>query len=193
MGLQINKKKQASLLEDGGPMSPCVALGLDVSTKLGWAAVHVNGVIARGEKHYEPDTVNRFARWACYSSFTEFLIGTYNPQIIVTEGYAFARNKMAALGELGGMVRWAIHESAIPVIEVSPSSLKKFVTGGGKAEKSAMMMHVLKQWGVETKTDNEADAVGLAMIGATYLGNRKAKNQAQLEVCGILKKGFRPI
>ena len=36
-----------------------------------------------------------------------------------------------------------------------------------------MMLHLFKRWGIETTTDNIADAVGLALMGLCALGAPK--------------------
>jgi Holliday junction resolvasome RuvABC endonuclease subunit len=50
-----------------------------------------------------------------------------------------------------------------------------FVTGNGGAQKDQMITAVEKQWGVETKSDNVADAVGLYHFMKAYMGARAAR------------------
>ena len=45
------------------------------------------------------------------------------------------------------------------------TELKKFVTGAGNTPKDKLMMFVLKRWQHESKTNNTADAYGLACMG----------------------------
>lgn len=47
---------------------------------------------------------------------------------------------------------------------VPPTTLKKFVTGSGSAQKSEMLLETYKRWGVSFNDDNAADSYGLAMI-----------------------------
>lgn len=96
----------------------------------------------------------------------EALAGQFD--LAVVEGYAYGRhNQMAALGELGGLVKIALHETGVPYVIVAPTSLKKFVTGKGNAPKDLIMMEAYKRWEVDVPTTDEADAVALALMGAT--------------------------
>lgn len=56
-----------------------------------------------------------------------------------------------------------------PVV-VNPSTLKTWVTGKGNADKAAIIAEVESWWPSEAKNDDEADALGLASIGAFHLG-----------------------
>ena len=44
------------------------------------------------------------------------------------------------------------------------TSLKKFLTGKGNAEKNLILMNVYKKYGVECSNDNEADAINIAKL-----------------------------
>jgi crossover junction endodeoxyribonuclease RuvC len=109
--------------------------------------------------------------------------------LVVIEGYSFGSQGRAIfqIGELGGVIRRYLHLMEIPWVEVSPASLKKFVTGKGNTKKEHIMMHVLKRWGVECNNNNEADAFGLAMIGECLSG-KATETQAQADVIKALKE-----
>lgn len=104
------------------------------------------------------------------------------------EGYSHASKfNSAFLGEFGGLLRAMLTNRCDTVVEVPPQSLKKFVTGKGNAEKSAMMMHVLKRWGHTSENDDCADAFALAKLGQAYLGIIECDNEAQRQVIDALK------
>lgn len=93
---------------------------------------------------------------------------------VVLEDYAMGirGGRVFSIGEGGGAVKLGliqalglVNREAYPHL-VSPPSLKKFVTGDGRSDKSDMKMVTLKRWGVEFKDDNECDAFGLAQIAA---------------------------
>ena len=87
----------------------------------------------------------------------------------VVEGYAYgAMNKAHDIGELGGVVRTALHEDGYMMLIVPPTTLKKFVTGAGNAKKESMLMHTLNRWGVMFSDNNQCDAYGLARFGEAY-------------------------
>ena len=81
---------------------------------------------------------------------------------VTIEGYAFGRaNRAAALGELGGVVRLALHEAEIRYVVLSPSTIKKLATGKGNAAKPAVLVEAVKRLGYDGSDDNESDAMWL--------------------------------
>jgi len=109
--------------------------------------------------------------------------------LVVLEGYAFAKNNRAhQMGELGGVIRVALTEQRINWIEVPPARVKKFCTGKGNAPKDIMIQQVYKHWGVECKTSDEADAFVLAKIGWALKVDREGLTKYQLEVVEELEK-----
>ena len=101
----------------------------------------------------------------------EAVLAEVEPNLVVLEGYAFARpNQAHQIGELGGMVRTVLHLACSNPMIVAPTKLKKFVTGKGNAKKDVMLMHTLKRFGVEFDNSDECDAFGLAMFGAVKVG-----------------------
>ena len=82
--------------------------------------------------------------------------------LVTIEGYAFGRaNRAAALGELGGVVRLALHEAEIRYVVLSPSTIKKLATGKGNAAKPAVLVEAVKRLGYDGSDDNESDAMWL--------------------------------
>lgn len=97
------------------------------------------------------------------------------PLAVFLEGYSFAsKNSHAhALGELGGVVRVALHEAAIPVVEVPPTCRAKFATGRGNAGKSEVVSAISARTGIlwdGTGNEDRCDAWILQEIGYTLLG-----------------------
>lgn len=93
------------------------------------------------------------------------------PTWAVIEGYAMGSRSGQAfnIGEWGGVARLLLHDLAIPFIEVPPSTLKKFTTGNGTAQKDEMRLAVFKRWGFEHKSNDVVDAYALARFGQAYL------------------------
>jgi len=90
---------------------------------------------------------------------------------VFIEGYSFgSMNGREALGELGGMIRLMLYEKGIEFVDVPPTTLKKFTTGKGNADKIAMAIATLKNWAVDFPTTDQTDAYCLAMFGRGYLG-----------------------
>lgn len=96
-------------------------------------------------------------------------------RLITMEGYsAAAKYGREQSGELAAAVRLALWQvycgevAGIPLV-VAPTTLKKYVTGDGRAKKDDMKLAVYKHWGVEFRDDNLADAYGLARIAAAMV------------------------
>lgn len=87
--------------------------------------------------------------------------------LVLIEGYAFGAKGSAgiSLGELGGIIRLSLYESAIPYIEIPPTQLKKFITGKGGAVKDIVLKEVFKRYGFDTDDNNVADAYSLMQLG----------------------------
>lgn len=101
----------------------------------------------------------------------EHLLLDCPPKLIVIEGYSYASTHQAhQAGELGGILRRLFHVYGVRWVDVPPPTLKKFITGKGNADKNLVLLHVYKRWGLELKNDDEADAFGLAKVGAYLVG-----------------------
>ena len=72
-----------------------------------------------------------------------------------------------SLGENGGVIRFLLISKypKAKFLEVPPTTLKKFVTGSGKGEKSLMLKEVYKTYNFDTNNDNIADAFALCKLG----------------------------
>ena len=68
------------------------------------------------------------------------------------------------LAMLGTTIRLALYERGMPFVIISPSQLKKFVTGKGVGEKSMILREAYKRWAVNAADDNQADAAVLAYL-----------------------------
>ena len=90
--------------------------------------------------------------------------------LIAIEGYSFGVGKNASrafdLAEVSGAVKLYLYKMGIPYVLIPPNTLKKFLTGSGRAKKNEMLKAAYKRFDVDVKTDDEADAFGLAMMGA---------------------------
>jgi Holliday junction resolvasome RuvABC endonuclease subunit len=98
------------------------------------------------------------------------------PDLVVVEGYSFASQYQAAnLGELGGVVRMVLadeHEQhpEMAWVVIPPSSLKKYATGSGKADKTAMVVAARERLGWDGMSHDQADATWLRALGLDLLG-----------------------
>ena len=126
-----------------------------------------------------PDGTTEVIRWpgsgvhrlAAVYEWGESLSGR-GDGLAVIEGYAFSsRNSQAhALGELGGVLRLALHDWAIPFLDVPPACLKKYATGKGNANKDLVRDAARDRLGLPAGvTSDECDAAWLRQIGLALL------------------------
>lgn len=93
------------------------------------------------------------------------------PNIHITmEGYSFeSKLNREKLGELGGVVKLAVHDvfNMEPTC-IPPTTLKKFLTGKGNASKE-LMVSTIQQTYPEISNNNIADALGLALYAIAHI------------------------
>ncbi len=139
-------------------------LGLDLSlTASGWAIYdgdsHMSGVIT--SKLKDPD------RMLDIEEQIDCLLSSYAIEQVIIEDFAYgARGKgLFQIAGLGWLIRCLLARNKQTYILVSPSELKKFVTGKGNAPKDIMMLKCYKKFGIEFGDNNECDAYCLARYG----------------------------
>jgi|SRR6185436_18163251 len=107
---------------------------------------------------------------------------------VIIEGYAFAANMAYhnAIVEMGGILRYHLRKLEHVPIEIAPTSLKKFVSGHGNAQKPDMLAAV-QRLGLPIEDHNMADAFGLAQLGQALTADVCNLSRAQREVIGAIK------
>ena len=117
-----------------------------------------------------------------YNEFSAELI-KYAPALAVMEGPSYrSTNKPFTLGEVYGVFKLALAIERVPYAIVAPRSLKKYATGSGKADKSAMLTHAASL-GFSTQSDDLADAWFAAKLAQDLLGGKASiKTRAAEEV-----------
>ena len=109
--------------------------------------------------------------------------------LIAIEGYSMHSKGQAitSICEFGSVLRNALLEAArihkAPIFEVAPTSLKKFVTGKGNANKTAMIANIIRRWDVDCeRTEDEYEAYAMAVLGACLTGRKDTETAAQRSV-----------
>jgi crossover junction endodeoxyribonuclease RuvC len=93
------------------------------------------------------------------------------PDLVVIEGYSYGSGNSAhQVGELGGVVRLALHEAGIRYEVVPPASLKLYACGVGNAGKDDVLLAAVRRLGYEGKSKDEADALWLYALAMHALG-----------------------
>jgi Holliday junction resolvasome RuvABC endonuclease subunit len=175
-------------------MSGAVIAGLDPS--LAAAAVVVGGPhtppadLTRAVFKAGPpaeELVARLGRWRAHAANIRRHILEHGVTTLAIEGYSFGSvQKAAILGEFGGVLRMALLNLGIRIIEIPPTSLKKFVTGTGNANKTLVATTLARRCEVTYETDDEYDALGLWLMGRVLHDPAHARNRAELEIIGKL-------
>ena len=121
-----------------------------------------------------------------------------NPALVVLEGISAgsfgATTSILELGFLHYLIRTQLTSQRIPFKVCAPTSLKKFCCGTGGSPKDPVtkqrvMKDLLKNYGVDTNDDNQADAAVLAFVAAGAAGWIEPRNEAQREVLAKLAAG----
>lgn len=146
-----------------------MTIGVDPSTKTGVAIVEDGEVL--GTTVLISKKLKGLERAGHLASQLLVILQKHDPNLVVFEGYGYANSHtLVTLVEIGTVLRYFTKQQGIPYIDIAPTSLKKFVTGKGNAKKDVMMLEVYKRWGLDGVTNDEADAVGLAMFGQAMHG-----------------------
>ena len=90
--------------------------------------------------------------------------------LVVVEGYSYGSKGRAVvnIGELGGVIRLAFYDAGIPYVEVPPSSLKRFATGKGNADKDSVLAAAIRRLDYDGHYHDEADALFLLEMARTH-------------------------
>ena len=93
-------------------------------------------------------------------------------QLVVMEGLGGVYKGEAAkiIPMLHGALRLELKRRGVPYMVLMPSSLKKFATGNGSADKTAMALAALKRLGREYPTGDECDADWCRVAGRFAYG-----------------------
>lgn len=168
-------------------------LAIDPSlTGTGWAVTLQSGGVRTGTISTEGYT--GFDRILRVKSVIDHLLDTYTPALVVYEGYSMGRfvGKIFDRAELGGVLKLSIWRRNIPLLVVPPTSLKKFITGKGNADKKKVAKSLAQACGKTFRTSDEADAYGLLMMGTAYSdpsvvsGDRRNYAHAALAGCELI-------
>lgn len=102
----------------------------------------------------------------------------YDADLVVIEAPSLGQKRQAGQHDRMGLWWLTIDrltyglDGRVEVAEVTPASLKKFATGKGNASKDEVLLSVARRFpGVDVRSNDEADALVLAAMGARHLGH----------------------
>ena len=157
-------------------------LTLDLATKTGFAV----GDISSGERplsgtHTLPSTGTDIGRFLlAFDRWVSDLIVFHKPSLVVFEAPLFLAGGKSNISTarklmcLAGMTEYFCSKHKVMVRECNVSTIKKYFTGNGRADKPKMIA-AAKALGFEPKDDNEADALAIYF----YTMNKLHPTQAQ--------------
>ncbi len=159
-----------------------VILGIDPGTATtGYGLIEVNGdntlkVIEYGLIETSKDTSAGKRLASIQLQLTE-IITLHKPDVLAIEKLFFATNAKTAIrvGQAQGVMLYSAAIADIPVYEYAPGSIKKKVSGNGRADKldiqkavrKLLGAKVRKKKGEKTHFDNAADALAVAICHVT--------------------------
>lgn len=101
------------------------------------------------------------------------ILEDYKPNVCSIEQLFFSKNITTGIqvSHARGVILFALSENKIPIKEVTPSALKRGITGDGKADKKAIQKIINMELNLkhELTQDDTADAVSLALYLASTL------------------------
>lgn len=111
------------------------------------------------------------------------IIKENNPDVFVFEKVFFSNNAktVIAVGQAQGVMLLAANKSKVKVEEYAPGTIKKMITGNGRANKKEVQVAIRKILGSRVKSeahkkthfDNAADALAIALTHAFKIGESK--------------------
>ncbi len=151
-----------------------IILGLDPGTaRVGWGIVKANGTtyesVAYGLIETDKEMLPEDRLKEIFDAL-QTLIKQYKPEVISIEDLFFSTNAKTAIavGQARGVLLLACAKHHIKTASYSPLTIKRAITGDGKADKRQVQYMVTKQLHLlETpKPDDVADALAIALTHA---------------------------
>lgn len=91
--------------------------------------------------------------------------------LVVLEDLPVNAKSAGITGMVQGAVRVTLLNAGVPYALVSPATVKKFATGRGNADKTAMTLAAFKRAGLEFQDSDRCDAWWLRAAGMQFLGS----------------------
>ena len=164
-------------------------MGIDPGTATtGYGLVRLNskgsevitwGLIETGKDGLKEDRLNYIFEE------TKKIISLHKPDVFVIEKIFFATNAKTAIavGQAQGVMLLAASKNKTHVVEYAPGTIKKMITGNGRANKKEIQVHIRKILGNRVKSgahkkthfDNAADALAIALTHAMKITDSEGK------------------
>lgn len=151
-----------------------IIMGIDPGiARVGWAAITEKNSIIRpigfGCIETEKEKNGETRLLEIYNGLKK-LLGKFHPDNLAVEDLFFSTNAKTAIGvgQSRGVVLLAAAKAGVPVISYSPLTVKRAITGDGKANKKQVERMVVLTLHLKQipKPDDTTDALAIAMTHA---------------------------
>lgn len=167
-------------------------VGIDPSlTGTGLIVMYENGKFEASRHTSAPTDGKAASRMERYKDLTSKIIRALPPSppcLIAIEGYSFgSKGRACDIAEFGGILRYRLRYDAFEkfsprILEVPPSTLKKYTTGRGDADKKAIEEALTRRYNFVPRSSDEADAYALARMAMAYCELAKPEQVYQKEI-----------
>ena len=149
-------------------------VGIDPSLT-GLAIWTSNGDVGEfSSENFGPKATDRLQRYEALTTEVLDVLWPHEPELIVIEAnQGLIKGNAIQLVEFSWYLKSRLLQTFTDcrLIEVPPTSLKKWVTGSGSADKAAVSSFLSAKYGEVLETNNQADAFGLLQFGRGLLGD----------------------
>lgn len=151
-------------------------LALDLGSKTGYAVVNGDSFVS-GHVDFAPNKLRQFEGGGMrYLRFRRWLNELHAQTPITEIVYEEVRRHKAvaaahAYGAFQSTLSSWCEDNGVPYSSVPVGDIKGFATGSRVAKKELMLAIAFSRWGVDTKSDDEADAVALLHYKLTDIFN----------------------
>lgn len=128
---------------------------------------------------------SRVDRFCCLAEVVADAVRSIGPKAVFIEGYSFASRTagQASIHEYGGLLRWHLSRAVTcDIVELPPSTVKKFFSGKGNATKEQMADAAIDRYGFRSDDDNIVDAYAVWRLGCVISG---AEPKDSIEIEGL--------
>jgi len=95
---------------------------------------------------------NDMERYLNLSSWVIDILKNYENIHVCLEGYSMgSKGKVFNIAENTGVLKLSLHLAAIPVLVIAPTTIKKFASGKGNADKLKMHESFIEETGIDLK------------------------------------------
>ena len=148
-------------------------LGIDPGTSCGWALIEDGKLLGSGAWDLKPSRKGGDGTRFLYSYHHMKSRISRGPPIDAVYFEQVRRHRGTAAAHVyGGLVailKLVCEQYSVPYIGIAVGTIKKHATGKGNANKAGMMAAARARFpGIELATDDEADAIWVAMSGGGW-------------------------